>query len=461
MEDCGMDEPLPTEQLVDPAGINNNNPSRMVPYASEQTAPTDFLCINVGGKSYRILHKTIQMRESRLGLLHQLSISDHQRRLVIADDFLTDSGEYCFERTSKGFDPIIYFYMTGNLHKPSDMCMDQFREELLFWGLVKEEMAPCCTPIVVNSDNATSACIHATDDDKKKNSVDFKGFFGASIRRRFWPVLEDPSSSGNAKTFSVLSMIFTFASVLGLILDSMSRFQVKRFDKARDYRHVQLVYLEYVCFGWFTLEYISRLMVTPEKLKFVKSASSLIDLFTLLPFYMVLCLRAFGIDAESLHNFTGPMLMVRAMRVLSVARVFKLNPYSSGQPALGDLMKRSKTMVYMYSMLLVQSIIFFSAMVYFLEKDAPDSKFTSIPVACWWGVVTMTTVGYGDMVPVTAAGKLVAALASVCGIFMLFLPISLISDKSAESTCSCDRPADGSRMTKRSRRRTQTRENLL
>uniref|UniRef100_A0A914VSV5 Potassium channel tetramerisation-type BTB domain-containing protein n=1 Tax=Plectus sambesii TaxID=2011161 RepID=A0A914VSV5_9BILA len=102
-----MGELLPTEPLVDPAGINNNNPSRMVPYASEQTAPTGFLCINVGGKSYRIRHKTIQMRESRLGLLGQLSISNHQRRLVIADDFFADSGEYYFERTSKAFDPII------------------------------------------------------------------------------------------------------------------------------------------------------------------------------------------------------------------------------------------------------------------------------------------------------------------------------------------------------------------
>uniref|UniRef100_A0A914WS89 Uncharacterized protein n=1 Tax=Plectus sambesii TaxID=2011161 RepID=A0A914WS89_9BILA len=393
---------------------------------------------------------------------------NHQRRLVIADDFFADSGEYYFERTSKAFDPIIDFYMTGNLHKPSDMCPDRFREELLFWGLVKEEMAPCCAPIVVNSDNATSACIHATEEDKKKNSVDFKGFFGASIRRRLWPVLEDPSSSVYAKVFSVLSVIFVFASVFGLILGSMPEFQAEGYNytypvfvrcnqapqnsgkgaqfahqqhhhlnegatkhKATDNPHIVLVYLEYVCIGWFTFEYISRLVVAPEKRKFVKGSLNLIDLFTILPFYMELCLPAVGINAEKLREITGAMLVIRVMRVLRVARVFKLARYSSGLQAFGDTMKRSITELSMLGMFLVTGIVFFSTVLYFLEKDEPNTEFYSIPAACWWCVVTMTTVGYGDVVPTTPLGKAVATAASVCGIIVLAFPISMIVEKFA------------------------------
>ncbi|EYC04093.1 hypothetical protein Y032_0089g2210 [Ancylostoma ceylanicum] len=76
----------------------------------------------------------------------------------------------------------------------------------------------------------------------------------------------------------------------------------------------------------------------------------------------------------------------------------------------------------------------FSTAIYFFERDEPNSKFYSIPAACWWCVITMTTVGYGDLVPVTAGGKVVAAMASVCGIIVLAFPISMIIDKFAEST---------------------------
>ncbi|VDP08752.1 unnamed protein product [Heligmosomoides polygyrus] len=76
----------------------------------------------------------------------------------------------------------------------------------------------------------------------------------------------------------------------------------------------------------------------------------------------------------------------------------------------------------------------FSTAIYFFERDEPNSKFYSIPAACWWCVITMTTVGYGDLVPITAGGKVVAAMASVCGIIVLAFPISMIIDKFAEST---------------------------
>lgn len=95
------------------------------------------------------------------------------------------------------------------------------------------------------------------------------------------------------------------------------------------------------------------------------------------------------------------MLVIRVMRVLRVARVFKLARYSSGLQAFGDTMKRSITELSMLGMFLVTGIIFFSTVLYFLEKDEPNSEFFSIPAACWWCVVTMTTVGYGDVVPTT------------------------------------------------------------
>ncbi|KAL6742608.1 hypothetical protein Aduo_015742 [Ancylostoma duodenale] len=125
------------------------------------------------------------------------------------------------------------------------------------------------------------------------------------------------------------------------------------------------------------------------------------------------------------------MLVVRVLRVLRMARVFKLARYSSSLQTFGQTLKSSITELSMLSMFLLTGIIFFSTIMYYLEKDEPHSDFYSIPAACWWCVVTMATVGYGDAKPVTAFGKLVATATSICGIIVLAFPISMIVEKFA------------------------------
>ncbi|KHJ97947.1 Ion channel [Oesophagostomum dentatum] len=136
------------------------------------------------------------------------------------------------------------------------------------------------------------------------------------------------------------------------------------------------------------------------------------------------------------------MLVVRVLRVLRMARVFKLARYSSSLQTFGHTLKSSITELSMLSMFLLTGIIFFSTIMYYLEKDEPHSDFYSIPAACWWCVrqkgedffsVTMATVGYGDAKPVTAFGKLVATATSICGIIVLAFPISMIVEKFASA----------------------------
>uniref|UniRef100_A0AC34EZ37 Ion transport domain-containing protein n=1 Tax=Panagrolaimus sp. ES5 TaxID=591445 RepID=A0AC34EZ37_9BILA len=163
------------------------------------------------------------------------------------------------------------------------------------------------------------------------------------------------------------------------------------------------------------------------------SPMNLIDFATIIPFYIELVLSAFGINAENLKNLTGAMLVIRVLRVLRMARVFKLARYSQGLQIFGNTLRASMTELSMLSMFLVTGTVFFSTIMYFLEKDEPNTDFYSIPAACWWCITTVTTVGYGDTFPITTAGKSVATAASICGIIILAFPISMIVEKFASA----------------------------
>uniref|UniRef100_A0A914DWW3 Ion transport domain-containing protein n=1 Tax=Acrobeloides nanus TaxID=290746 RepID=A0A914DWW3_9BILA len=184
---------------------------------------------------------------------------------------------------------------------------------------------------------------------------------------------------------------------------------------------------------WFTFEYLARFIATPIKCSFVKQPLNIIDLLTIIPFFVEECMPFFGFGVE-LRNLRGAMVVIRVMRLARVARIFKLARYSIGLRAFGETMRKSAAELSMLGMFLLTGIMLFSTAIYFFERDEPNSKFYSIPAACWWCIITMTTVGYGDLVPVTTGGKVVASMASVCGIIVLAFPISMIIDKFAEST---------------------------
>jgi len=128
-----------------------------------------------------------------------------------------------------------------------------------------------------------------------------------------------------------------------------------------------------------------------------------------------------------------------------VIRIIKLGRFSSGLQTFGMTLKRSQKQLQMMTIVLLTGVVFFSTMIYFLEKDELSTPFTSIPAAYWWCVVTMTTVGYGDIVPVstgliplipsasgeieaTALGKIIASAAIMSGVLVLALPITIIVD---------------------------------
>ncbi|KAL3101268.1 hypothetical protein niasHT_028024 [Heterodera trifolii] len=396
------------------------------------TSATVQIRMNVGGRSAQLTLEKIRQRADR-SRLSQFAEKDHAQRVLECDAFL--NGEYYFERSATVFENILDYYVTGKLHRPMEICPIRWRDELEFWRIPLTALAECCrSDAFLSKRSLASPALLSMDNVYVESTcppAEFEGVALSRVRLILWTFLENPRSSAAAKVLSVVSASFVLLSLAGLILSSMKEFQI---NDGMMSPVLPLQLAEICCMLFFTLEYLLRFAVIPHKWSFVKQPLNIIDLFTIVPFLLEACLPLLGVNDVELRNFRGALIVIRVLRLARVARIFKLARYSIGLRAFGETMRKSAAELSMLGMFLLTGIMLFSTAIYFFERDEPNSKFYSIPSAWWWCVATMTTVGYGDLVPVTTGGKVVAAIASVCGIIVLAFPISMIIDKFAEST---------------------------
>jgi voltage-gated potassium channel len=173
----------------------------------------------------------------------------------------------------------------------------------------------------------------------------------------------------------------------------------------------------------FTIEYILRLWVSTVdrryshplwgRLRYALTPLSLIDLIAILPFYFLLLFPSF--------NF------VNLIRVLRLLRLLKMSRYSESVRTLGAVLYAKKEELIATAFAVFILLIFASSIMYFVEFEAHPEAFGSIPDAMWWGVVTLTTVGYGDIYPITPLGKLLGAMLAFLGIGIFALPAGIIA----------------------------------
>lgn len=162
---------------------------------------------------------------------------------------------------------------------------------------------------------------------------------------------------------------------------------------------------------WFTIEFVLRLAFCPKISFFIKNPMNWIDFMAILPFYF------------RMVHLEGKISWLILMRTLRIFKVFSLS--FSFQILFRSLIS-SKNELFLVFISLLVPIILFSSMIYFAEKDENTRHFQSIPDSFWWAIITVTTVGYGDVCPVTKLGKVIGALCAICGVVIVALPVSVI-----------------------------------
>ncbi|XP_034666251.1 potassium voltage-gated channel protein Shaw isoform X1 [Drosophila subobscura] len=181
--------------------------------------------------------------------------------------------------------------------------------------------------------------------------------------------------------------------------------------------HEAFFYVELVCNVWFFIEVIIRLIVSPNLWQFIKSPVNIIDFTATLSFYTDVMQR--------MGEYTG---LLEAFSIVRIMRLFKLTRHSPGLRILIHTFKASAKELTLLVFFLVLGIVFFASLAYYAEKlqDNPDNQFKSIPLGLWWAIVTMTTVGYGDVAPKTYPGMFVGALCALAGVLTIALPVPVI-----------------------------------
>ena len=194
--------------------------------------------------------------------------------------------------------------------------------------------------------------------------------------------------------------------------------------------HPSLYVLDVICTVFFSLELVLRFSFAPSKWRFVVSVMNIIDLLALVPLYVTVIFQSSDLQACYLNErFVIEIMFI--LRIIRMFRIFHLVKHYQALKVLVYALKASLKELMMLFIFLLIGMLVFSTMIYYAErKDAtsPGDMFSTIPMGFWWSIITMTTVGYGDVYPTSTVGYVVGTACSVCGVLMVALTIPVISN---------------------------------
>lgn len=208
------------------------------------------------------------------------------------------------------------------------------------------------------------------------------------------------------RTFDIVLLVLILLSVGVAMLDSVPSIHAE---------HGRLLYLiEWGFTVVFTIEYITRLICVRRPLAYATSFFGLVDLLTMLPMYLSLIVPG-----------SQSLIVVRALRLLRVFRVLRLPLYLTEAHFLADALRHARRKITVFVLTVLMIVVIVGTVMYLIE--GPDNGFTSIPTSVYWAIVTLTTVGYGDVAPHTTLGRFIASALMITGYGIIAVPTGIVT----------------------------------
>tara|TARA_R110002073_G_scaffold40547_5_gene115157 strand:- start:294050 stop:294766 length:717 start_codon:yes stop_codon:yes gene_type:complete len=230
------------------------------------------------------------------------------------------------------------------------------------------------------------------------------------MNKEFIKELIDKPNSGYGKVFAI--------SIQLLIVIAIITFSVETIPDLAPGTRQLLKIVEIVCVIVFSVEYLLRLYVSEKKLRFVFSFFGLVDLFAILPFYL-----SFGVDLRAL----------RALRFLRLFSILKMVRYNRAIKHFSRSVMYAKEEIQLFIFVTLILIYLSAVGIYYFENAAQPEVFSSIFDSLWWAVITLTTVGYGDVYPITVGGKMFTFVILLIGLGIVAIPTGIISSALTKS----------------------------
>lgn len=421
---------------------------------------TNRVILNVGGTRFetyiQILKKIQATRLSRL------------TKALANYDPITD--EYFFDRHPGVFSTILNYYRTGKLHYPKCVCGPLFEEELVFWGIDSNQVEPCCWKTYTKHRQTEETLITLDKlnidlDRTPRNELITKfkidrapGYpnnlsFFKRIQPLVWQMFEEPRSSIPANLIAIIqiSMIFLSVAVLWLSSEPMTEYQTIRMQdqfynifenddildnssakndsnsltRISSFRLVEntvspwIIGLEYLTLAWFIIDISVRFIFSPNKRAYLIKFDNIIDIIATL-----------SLIIDRVINIYITSFFIHSFQCIRVFRLLRLLSYHPGLKVIILSISKSVEILKLLLYFIIIASTLFGALIFYAEKltteDPNNNMFISIPDALWFSLVSLTTIGYGDITPVTPIGMIVGFCCVLVGVLMMSLPMTIV-----------------------------------
>ena len=231
---------------------------------------------------------------------------------------------------------------------------------------------------------------------------------------RLWHIIFE-SDDRPSRAFDLAVMIAIVLSLVVAFVESMPRV-------AGIYKDV-LTVMEYTLTAFFTIEYLLRVYCSPVKKDYVLSFFGIVDLLATLPLYLSFLLPS-----------AKYMFILRTFRLIRIFRVLKLFVFINEGYLLMESIKRSLNKILVYFLFVIVLVTIIGTLMFMVEGGQPNTQFTDIPSSIYWAIVTLTTVGYGDITPVTIVGRFLSGIVMILGYTIIAVPTCIVSATMIDET---------------------------